>query len=173
MPAGCTRAGFSFAPNRVLTAADLVSLAACLGLLVLLAVRRPRRTETLHADLADAGAPRLPPARALALGLAAALAIGFVFALRAGAVLGPLVALALWRGVGARALALGAGTLLAVVVPVAHLAAGLPGAGYDTNYAVAHIAAHWAGVAAVCALALALVLTLRGQARGRRSPPAP
>jgi hypothetical protein len=84
------------------------------------------------------------------------------------------VALALYRGVGARALALAGGALLLLVVPVAHLLGGLPGHGYDTNYAVAHIAAHWAGVAAVCALGMALVLTLRpARARGPRSRPAP
>ena len=162
------------AANGVLAVADAISLIACLGLLVLLLVRRPRRTATLHEDLPDARAPRLSARHALLAGLAAALVLGFVFALRAGVVLGPLVAVALYRGVGARALALTGGALLLLVVPVAHLLGGLPGRGYDTNYAVAHIAAHWAGVAAVCALGMALVLTLRpARARGPRSRPAP
>jgi hypothetical protein len=165
VPAGCAKAAFSFAPNRVLAVADVISLVACLALLVLLLVRRPRRTATLHADLPDAPAPRLAFKRALVAGVAAALVLGFVFALRAGIVLGPLVALALYRGVGARALALAGGALLLVVVPIAHLLGGLPGRGYDTNYAVAHIAAHWAGVLAVCALGLALALTLRARPR--------
>ncbi|MGZ6641109.1 MAG: alpha-(1-_3)-arabinofuranosyltransferase domain-containing protein [Solirubrobacteraceae bacterium] len=170
VPAGCSRVRFAFAPNRVLLGADAVSLVACLLVLGVLLVRRPRATETLHADLPDAAPVAWPLRRALAAGAAAAVVLGFVFALRAGIVLGPLVALALYRGVGARALALAGGAILLVAVPVLHLLGGLPGMGYDTNYAVAHIAAHWAAVLAVCALGMAMVLTLRpARVPGRRS----
>jgi hypothetical protein len=71
-------------------------------------------------------------------------------------VLGPALALVLHRGVGARPLALAAGALLALFVPVVYLVAGGDRGGYDTNYAVERIAAHWAGVAAVFCLGVAL-----------------
>jgi hypothetical protein len=154
----------------VLAIADVISLVACLALLVLLLVRRPRATATLHADLPDADAPRLSAKRALLAGVAAALVLGFVFALRAGAVLAPLVFLVLWRGVSARTLALLAGGILLVVLPVLHVAVGLPGEGYDTNYAVQRIAEHWLAVGAVCALAGALWLTLSPALARRRGP---
>ena len=102
--------------------------------------------------------------------MAAGLVLGFVFALRAGAILGPLTFLVLWRGVSARTLALLAGGVLLVVVPVLHVAVGLPGQGYDTNYAVQRIAAHWLAVGAVCALGGALWLTLSPALARRRGP---
>ena len=133
---------------------------------------------------ADGDAARRPPRRPRAAAVGAARAAGRrrrrararvrVRAARRASCSARSSALALYRGVGARALALAGGALLLLVVPVAHLLGGLPGRGYDTNYAVAHIAAHWAGVAAVCALGMALVLTLRpARARGPRSRPAP
>ena len=61
-------------------------------------------------------------------------------------------------------LALAAGGLLGVVVPVLYLAIAPrnPG-GYNTNYAVELIAAHWVGVAAVVLVALALWRTVRAR----------
>ena len=102
--------------------------------------------------------------------MAAGLVLGFVFALRAGAILGPLTFLVLWRGVSARTLALLAGAVLLVVVPVLHVAVGLPDQGYDTNYAVQRIAEHWLAVGAVCALGGALWLTLSPALARRRGP---
>ena len=62
---------------------------------------------------------------------------------------GPLTFLVLWRGVSARALALAAGVVLLVGLPVLHLAVGLPDEGFDTNYAAERIAEHWLAVGAV------------------------
>jgi hypothetical protein len=90
----------------------------------------------------------------------AAAVLGFVFALRAGVVLGPLVALVLWRGIPARALALASGALLAVAVPLLYLVRPLAADRYQTNWAVDHIAAHWVAVLAVSALGAALWRTL-------------
>ena len=93
--------------------------------------------------------------------------LGFVFALRAGVLLGPVVAIALWRGPGPRGLALAAGGLLGVAVPVAYaLAEQDDRGGYNTYYANHHIGAHWIGVLALSSLALALVLILKR----RRAP---
>jgi hypothetical protein len=157
---GCRRASFEFAPNRVLLGGDAISLVACLALLALLAVRRPRAVPGVLEPLAPAPARPWPVRRALVAALAAGAALGFLFALRAGAVLAPLTFVVLWRGVSARTLALVAGGVLLVAVPVAHLAAGLPDEGFDTSYAVARIAEHWLAVGAVCALGGALLRTL-------------
>ena len=165
---GCRNVSFAFAPNKVLIAADLISLVACLALLALLVVRRPRTVLASLAPLRDVPARPWPLRRALLAGFAAALVLGFVFALRAGAILGPLTFLVLWRGVGARALALAAGIVLLVGVPVLHLAVGLPDHGYQTNYAVERIAEHWLAVGAVWPLGLALWRTL-STATGRRA----
>jgi arabinofuranan 3-O-arabinosyltransferase len=167
---GCRDVSFAFAPNRALLAGDLISLVACLALLALLVLRRPRPGAASLAPLPDAPARAWPPRRALVAAVAAGLVLGFVFALRAGAVLAPLTFLVLWRGLSARTLALVAGGILLVLVPVLHLAVGLPGEGYDTNYAVQRIAEHWLAVGAVCALAGALWLTLSPALARRRDP---
>jgi hypothetical protein len=165
---GCRDVSFAFAPNRALLGADAISLVACLALLVLLVLRRPRAGPASLAPLPDVPARAWPLRRALAAGLAAGLVLGFVFALRAGAVLGPLTFLVLWRGVSARALALAAGAVLLVGLPVLHLAVDLPDEGFDTNYAAERIAEHWLAVGAVCALGGALWRTL-GAARLNRA----
>ena len=167
---GCRDVSFAFAPNRALLAGDAISLVACLALLALLVLRRPRGAIASLAPLPDAPARAWPAGRAAAAGVAAALVLGFVFALRAGAVLGPLTFLVLWRGVSARTLALAAGAVLLVVLPVLHLAVGLPDEGYDTNYAVQRIAEHWLAVGAVCALAGALWRTLSPASARRPGP---
>jgi arabinofuranan 3-O-arabinosyltransferase len=167
---GCRDVSFAFVPNRALLAGDVISLVACLALLALLVRRRPRAAAASLAPLPDAPARAWPLRRALAAGVAAGLVLGFVFALRAGAVLAPLTFLVLWRGLSARTLALLAGGVLLVVLPVLHVAVGLPGEGYDTNYAVERIAEHWLAVGAVCALAGALWLTLSPALARRRGP---
>jgi arabinofuranan 3-O-arabinosyltransferase len=157
---GCRDVSFAFVPNRALIAADVISLVACLALLALLVLRRPRAGPASLAPLPDAPARAWPLRRAVAAGVAAGLVLAFVFALRAGAVLGPLTFLVLWRGVPARTLALAAGAVLLVALPVLHLAVDLPDEGFDTNYAAARIAEHWLAVGAVWALGMALWRTL-------------
>jgi hypothetical protein len=159
---GCRNVAFSFAPNRWLLVADAISLVACLALLVLLVVRRRRpRLVTARGSLpAHDVVRRWEPRRALLAGAAAGAVLGFVFALRAGVVLGPLVALVLWRGTGARTLALVGGALLAIVVPVIYLLLPRAPRGYRSDWANDHLAAHWVAVLAVCALGGALWRTL-------------
>ena len=95
--------------------------------------------------------------------------LGFVFALRAGVVLGPLLAYALWRGVPEGRLTRLAGGLLVIVVPAIYLVFP-PGneGGFDPNYAEVEIYAHFVAVLAVCALGLALVRALAELRRRRR-----
>jgi arabinofuranan 3-O-arabinosyltransferase len=167
---GCRDVSFAFGPNRALVASDAISLVACLALLALLILRRPRSAPASLEPLPDAPARGWPVRRALVAGVAAGLVLGFVFALRAGAVLGPLTFVVLWRGVSARTLALGAGAALLVAVPVLHLVVGLPGDGYMTNYAVERIAEHWVTVGALCALGAALWRTLSAASARSRDP---
>jgi hypothetical protein len=79
-----------------------------------------------------------------------------VFAWRAGVVLGPLVALVLWRGVGAKPLAAASALLLGVVVPAIYVVA-LPDdrGGFNSSYAGELLGAHWAAVLAVTCAGLA------------------
>ena len=178
---GCRRLSFTFGPNRLMTDADLLSAAAALGMLILLgvlAVRRRRRPATTPAiaagrDLPPAAAPRRWPAgRAVAAGIVAGGVLGFVFALRAGAVLGPVLALALWWGVPEEWLTRLAGGLLVIVVPAIYLIFP-PGneGGFDPNYAEVEIYAHFVAVLAVCALGLVLVRVLLELRAGRRERP--
>lgn len=164
----CRDVAFDFGPQKLVTGGYVVGAIGCLALLVLLLLRRPRR-RARPAVAAPAPRPlapddaawRLPARRALAAGVLAAAAFGFVFALRAGVVIGPLLALVLWRGASARALTLAAGALLALVVPLLYLV--IPGddrGGYDTRYAVEHLAAHWVAVAGFVLLLLALIRSI-------------
>jgi arabinofuranan 3-O-arabinosyltransferase len=163
---GCEEVDVAWAPNRWLPPAYIVSLLACLLLLVVVLRGRPGPRAEKLGELGDAAVERWPLRRALLAGLAAGLVLGFVFAIRAGVVIAPAVALLLWRGVTPQQLALGAGGLLAVVVPILYLAIDPrdPG-GYNSNFAVELIAAHWVGVAAVVMILVALLHTVRA---GRR-----
>jgi hypothetical protein len=63
----------------------------------------------------------------------------------------------LWRGIGARALTLGATALLGVVVPVLYVVhTGPRSGGNHFGYAMAHLGAHYVGVTALGLLAGAL-----------------
>lgn len=82
--------------------------------------------------------------------------------------IGPAVAVVLWRGVGPRALALAAGGLLAIAVPAIYLAF-MPAdrGGYNADYPMDLIGAHWVAVAAWVLLALALARTVAAALPGR------
>ena len=182
----CATARFEFAANSAAGLSYWLAAAGCLGMLLLLAVGWRRRRmrpadpepELVLPEEANAAAdrpPRLPAGRAVAIGVAAGLACGLVFALRAGVVAGPLIALILWRGVGARALILAAGVLLAVAVPAVY-ALFLPRdkGGFNSDYAQDLLGAHWLGVAAWLLLALALLRMLPVARRaGGGAPPEP
>ena len=171
---GCENAAFAWAPNSLLPPAYVVSLVASLALLLVLLLARRRPADPPRAPLPDPGPPhRLPLGKALAIGVLAGAVLGFAFALRAGVVLGPLTAFLLYTGLDAKRLALIAGGLLGVVVPILYLAVPVrdPG-GFNTNLAVERIAAHWVGVAAVFCLIVALWRTLaaaRAPAQPHRS----
>jgi hypothetical protein len=116
-------------------------------------------------DLGAAEIPATPPRleRSILMGVISGAVIGFVFGLDAGLVAIPAIALILWRGVGPRPLILAAGVLLGLVVPVLYLLHTGPQQGANHfSYASDHMAANWAGVAALVALMAALWRTLAG-----------
>jgi arabinofuranan 3-O-arabinosyltransferase len=172
---GCMNVDIAFEPNRQARWSYAISGLGALLMLALLVLRRPRRPD------ARGGAPwpvaaRLGPMKAshaAAAGVVAALAGGLVFALRAGVVIGPLVFLLLWRGVSVRALTAAAALLLGVVVPALYLVL-MPKdlGGFNSEYPVDLIAAHWVSVAAFVLLALTLwrVLSTAKARRGGRAP---
>jgi hypothetical protein len=166
-PADCRDVRFAFAAQLPVNVGYAISALACLLLLAFLLLRRPgpatvQETDSPHSAAdsplsADDSPHPMPLPRALALALPVAAAIGFVFALRSGAVAFPLVALILWRGIGARPLALAAGALLALE-PAIYLVF-LPsdrGGGYNFNYPLDLVGAHWVAVAALVLLAFSL-----------------
>ena len=168
------RASFYFRPQRIATICYVVGALACLVLLLIVLLRRPLREPPVPSPpiRIDDRAWRQPVGRALVAGVVAGAAFGFVFALRAGVVAGPVVALILWRGISPRMLILTAGALLAVVVPALYiLFPGTNHGGYDTEYAVEHLGAHWVAVGAFILLVVALARVLAG-ARAEGPEPA-
>lgn len=171
----CRHASFSFGPQRAADVGYFVSLAGallCLGLCLLSRSPRGGRCAAFSTTYVENPARRLAPSRAMAGAIPAAVGFGFVFGARAGGVALPLVALGLWRGVGAAPLAGLAGGLLAVPVPLLYLFGDGSAGGNNAGYAAAHMTAHWLGVAALGLMLAAAVRVLtsaaaRPPARGR------
>ena len=177
--ASCRAVDFTYNLQRAATAGYLISLVGCVLLLMvaLVGFRRRRRHASVVSD--DQAGPRplhLPPAGArghLAVlpALAAVAAIGLAFGLRAGAVAAVAFAAIAWRGISDRALGIIAALLLAVGVPLAYVVAVIVHddegrGGNSTDFAANRLAAHWMALAALIALALLLVRTLRAQRSG-------
>jgi hypothetical protein len=155
---GCSDARFAFAPNTLAAVGYGASAAIGLACLVLLLVgaRLGRRRSTGAASLAPGEWGTVTPERprpawhALALSLPAGAVFGFAFGLAAGLASVPVIAVVLWRGIGAGRMTLAAGALLGVVVPILYLVG--PGERHGGNhyaFASQHMAAHWVGVAAI------------------------
>ncbi len=173
---GCTHVALEFAPNQLARWSYAISGLACLVMLALLVLRRPPGPPAAEPISPSSGPLRvgpLSPSLAAGIGLAAALLGGFVFALRAGVVIGPLVWILLWRGATVRALTAAAALLIGVVVPALYLIL-MPDdlGGFNSEYAIDLIAAHWIAVLAFILLALALTAALN-TATGRRGARAP
>jgi hypothetical protein len=181
---GCEVVDFTFAGNKPVLYSAIISGVASLALLVFAIVALVRRRGRVPREEPATPLPDPPTARvalrwALAWGVAAALVGAFVFALRAGVVIGPVVAFVLWRGIDAKRLAVAAGGLLAIVVPILYLAVPIRDrGGYSTSAPMDRIAAHWVAVAAIVLLLLALYRAVAGvkAERARRpstsTPPA-
>jgi arabinofuranan 3-O-arabinosyltransferase len=170
---GCTRVSLTFGPQKAVWWGYAIGALACLVLLVLMAVRRPRRrVEDAPAPIEPDDRPwRLPARQALLVGVVAAVVFGFVFALRAGLAIGPVTALVVWRGMSARTMILIAGALLAIVVPLIYVIfPATDRGGYAPAYPVERLGAHWVTVGAVVLLVFALARTLSRASRANRAP---
>ena len=189
-PRDCRDVDFAFAPQRTMNAGFALSGLACAVLLALLAFGAVRRRaeagdaidqnnvlerNSRVADHLVAGPPveaerALPLRWALAIGAAAGFVGAFVFALRAGVVIGPAVALLLWRGVGPAALAMAAGVLTAVVLPAIYLLFPPDDAGgFNSEFAADLTGAHWVAVAVWVLFAVAVALTVSTASRRSRA----
>ena len=98
-----------------------------------------------------------------------------MFAARATPLFALGVFVVLWRGIGARQLALAGGAILAIAVPILTLLIRPENrGGYNPEYPVDRIAVHWVAVAGVTLLMLALARELsRARARRGRARAAP
>ena len=176
-PAGCRTAAFVFGAQSSVDLSYVISgLAAVVLALLLIATRPPRAAIPDPQPFLDLGVPprRLALRRALPLAVALGVALGFIFAWRAGALITVGLFVIFWRGLGPRALAATAGALLCVVVPVVYLIADPRNqGGYNFDYSVELIYAHWVGVAAVILLGLAGAMTLSAARHRRGGAPGP
>jgi hypothetical protein len=169
---GCTRVSLTFGPQKAVWWGYAVGALACLVLLVLMVVRRPRRVDVdKPVPLEPDDRPwRLPAREALLVGVAAAVVFGFVFALRAGLAIGPVTALVLWRGMSTRTMILIAGALLAIVVPAIYVIfPATDRGGYGPAYPVERLGAHWVTVGALVLLIFALARTVSRASRASRA----
>ena len=164
----CERASFSFGPIGTVHAGYGISMLAVLVTSIFLLLSRPWRTPPAveeqkrprprHAAVRPTSLPV-----AAAVGAVATVLLGLAFALRVGVVAGPLVGLALWRGVGASTLAFAAAALLAIVVPAIYLLDPPEDlGGFNSNYAIDLVAAHWVAVLAFVLATLAWVRRATG-----------
>ena len=103
---------------------------------------------------------------AAAVALAATIPLALIFAQRTSLAIFPALTFILWRGVGARFLTLVAAGLLGVVVPIAYaITSPENSGGFNFEYSIELIWAHWIGVAALILLMVACWRTLAGARR--------
>jgi hypothetical protein len=138
---------------------------------VAVGVRRRRPSWAPPPPLADRPRARWSWRRALVAGVVLTPVAAFLFSIRAGVLIGPVVALLLWRGLAPGKLSALAGFLVGVVAPAIALAAPpLDLGGFNSEYATDLLGAHWVALAAFTALALALVAGLSTASGASRGP---
>ena len=82
------------------------------------------------------------------------------------------VFLVLWRGVGAKPLALAGGAVLGIALPLLYIAIPPENRGdFNPEYSIDRIVAHWVAVAGVTLLILALSRAMGRPGRARSAPP--
>jgi arabinofuranan 3-O-arabinosyltransferase len=174
VPASCKRVTIAFAPNRLVNAGYGISAVVAALLLVLLVAGR-RRLEVSRSRPAwpdETDSPGMSVRRAALIALPVGLAFGFVFAARAV----PLFALGtfaiLWRGAGAKHLALAGGAVLGIAVPVLTIVIRPEDrGGYNPEYSIDRVAVHWVAVAGVALFILALSRAMGRPAPAPAAPP--
>ncbi|MEA2420848.1 MAG: arabinofuranan 3-O-arabinosyltransferase [Thermoleophilaceae bacterium] len=172
-PSDCHDVAFEFAPQATARLGYLISGLACLALLAFLvagavAGRRGAAQPDLKPwpDLSP-GRMRLPVAAAISLAVTIPLAL--LLAKRTGVVIFPLLTLVLWRGIGPRLLTAGAALLLGLVVPIMYaVISPRDRGGFNFEYSVELMQAHWVGVGAFVLLIAACWRAL-GNARASQA----
>ncbi|HEX4626954.1 MAG TPA: alpha-(1-_3)-arabinofuranosyltransferase family protein [Solirubrobacteraceae bacterium] len=178
--ADCREARFAFAPQRLADAAYLISVVACVGMLLILLipVLRRWRAGAVAGSAAPEAVPAAPdadrvqrahPLIALACGLAAG-GLGWLsFGARAGVLAGIAVCLLLVAGVSVRRL-IATATVALVALPVLYLADPAPRPrGLAFTYSNHYITAHSVALVALLCLGGAAVLgAVRLRAANRR-----
>ena len=145
----------TFGPNRLVLAGYGLSLVAVLVLVAALVWPR-RRREGRETAGSGRGVPRrcrapravdaafVGPAGGARRDHFAGLALGFVFAARATPIFVLLVFVVLYRGIGARPLALAGGAILAIAVPILTILIRPENrGGYNPEYSADRIVVHW------------------------------
>jgi hypothetical protein len=173
-PGDCREVTFSYAPQGAARAGYLISAVVCAALLLFLlwgVLRRAPRPLAAPAPLPDERpAHRIALPRAAVIAFVLTLPLAFLFAKRTSVVIFPLLTLILWRGVGARALTLAAAGLIGVVVPLLYLIASpTDRGGYNFEYSLETIDAHWVTEGALVLLMVACWRTI-ADARSRAEP---
>jgi hypothetical protein len=173
VPASCREVTIGFAPNRLVNAGYAVSIVvAALLLVLLIAGRRRIEVSRAHRGIRDEIGSPVAVGRAALIAVPAGLAFGFVFAARATPLFVLGTFLVLYRGIGARPLALAGGAVIGIAVPVLTLIIRPENrGGYNPEYAIDRIAVHWVAVAGVALFVLALSRAMGRPARGRAAPP--
>jgi hypothetical protein len=175
VPKTCKHVEITFAPNRLVNAGYALSLAVGLLLLALVLFRRPGPSPEPLDPREAAPARALSARRAALFAIPIALAFGFAFAARGTPLFALGVFFVLWRGVGARELALAGGAVLAIAVPIlTALIRPDNRGGYNPEYSIDRVTVHWVAVAGVSLLILALARALStARARPGRARSAP
>ena len=180
VPASCRAVAITFAPNRLVNAGYALSLLVGVVLLGVLLLGRRRLAEPEVSRFGrgrpdEADSPhlaRLSAGRAALIAIPVALAFGFVFAARGVPLFAVGVFLVLWRGIGAKPLALAGGIVLGIAVPILTiLIQPEDRGGYNPEYSIDRIAVHWFAVAGVALFVLALSRAMGRPGRARSAPP--
>lgn len=170
-PADCRKVAFTFAPQNGVDKSYVLSGSVVL-VLILLLLFGPRPTAVPAPREMPGDRPRRGRSLRVAIpaGILIAIPFGLIFALRYTPVIAIGLALVFWRGVRPRTLALSAAAILGILVPAIYLIVSPPNRnGFNFEYSVRLIDAHWAAVAAVLLLGTAACLSVLEMWRaGRR-----
>ena len=119
----------------------------------------------------------MPLPRAAAVAFVLTVPLALLFAKRTSVVIFPALTLILWRGIGAQLLTAAAAVLLAVAVPLLYLIANpIDRGGYNFEYSLQTINAHWVTEGALVLLMVACwraIADARAGAERVSSPTAP
>jgi membrane protease YdiL (CAAX protease family) len=125
----------------------------------------------------------MPLPRAAAIALVLTIPLALLFAKRTSVVIFPALTLILWRGIGAQVLTAAAALLIGVAVPLFYvIASPIDRGGFNFEYSLQTINAHWIAEGALVLLMVACWRTIAdarasgaaaGPPTGPRAAPAP